>query len=511
MLYKYRHSDNLTVLYLMTMNVKHYFFLVLILILLGFMAIPVFAQTGDAQLIQTATLTLTVTKTPVPGTWLKTPTATVTPEPEDVYTSTPLPTPTFIPSPTATLIPIAPETGLPLVLPLLNGNLPDDGYGPVDYPVYINPLTGLPVANPALLDRRPIAIKVTNYPRYVRPQSGLSRADLVFEYYMERGIPRFIAVFYGADAEKVGPIRSGRLFDEHVFRMYDSYFAFGYADPRVREYFFRLGDDVTDRFLLEGDIDRGVQCGEEIFARLCRDPEIEGYNTMFGNTLAIREYFDTHYDNNQRPDLHGMHFSSHVPHSVVPATIVKVRYSTSIYTYWEYDPVSSQYLRWQESDGYEDISVETYEPIWDDLTGEWLSADNVVVLIVDHKYHLMSEGQDEVIGMNLNGRGKAFVYRDGFAYDAEWVRPVDGGVLQLYDMNGEPFPLRPGQTWFEVVSEETVLEQEGQYWYFLFELPEVDPQMRYRINMEADPLTWFFRDQNPLLPWPGEWDEAEYH
>jgi hypothetical protein len=292
--------------------------------------------------------------------------------------------------------------------------------------------------------------------------------------------------------------------------MYDSYFAFGYADPRVREYFFRLGDEVTERFLLEGDFDAGEYCGEETYARLCRDKELEGYNTMFGNTRAIRDYFERAYDNNTRPDLAGMHFSTHVPPSVVPATIVKVRYSTSIYTYWEYDPISSRYLRWQETDGYEDITVETYEPIYDDLTGERLSADNVVVLVVDHKYQVFSEGSDEVIGMNLNGRGPAYIYRDGFAYPAEWVRPGDGGVLRLYDMNGEPFPLRPGQTWFQVVSYETELEHEGHYWYFLFELPELDPDVRYRINPEADPLTWFFRDQNPSLPWPGPWDESEY-
>jgi len=496
------HSTALSVLYLVKMSANKILYPITFIFLLGALAIPAAARVGEpAQAGETATLTLSTMDPRTPS---------ATPAPEDINTSTPPPSPTFIPTPTATPIPIAPETGLPLVLPLLNGDLPDDGYGPAEYPVYINPLTGFPVADPAWLDRRPIAVKITNYPRYVRPQSGLSKADLVFEYYMERGISRFIAVFYGEDVEKIGPIRSARLFDEHIFRMYDSYFAYGYADPRVKAYFFRLGDDWMHRWVLESDIDEDVRCGEETFARLCRDHELDGYNTMFGNTMAIRNYFEEHYDNNIRPDLTGMHFSSHVPPSVVPATLVKLRYSPSMYNYWEYDPYSSRYLRWQESDGYMDITMETYEPIYDDLTGERLSADNVVFLIVDHKFHLQSNGTDEVVGMNLNGRGPAYIYRDGFAYQAEWVRPGDGGVLRLYAMNGEPFPLRPGQTWFQVISEETTLEQEGQYWYFQFELPEVDPYARYRIDMDADPLTWFFRDQNPSLPWPGEWDETDY-
>ena len=116
--------------------------------------------------------------------------------------------------------------------------------------IYINPLTGMVVPDPNSLNRRPVAIKVTNYPRYVRPQAGLSKADLVFEYYMEQGISRFIAVFYGEEAEKVGPVRSGRLFDEHIFRMYDSFFSFGYADVHVIEYFEALEKEIVRRLYL---------------------------------------------------------------------------------------------------------------------------------------------------------------------------------------------------------------------------------------------------------------------
>ena len=40
--------------------------------------------------------------------------------------------------------------------------------------IIIDPLTGLPPADPSLLQRRPLAIKVTNFPRYTRPQYGLT-------------------------------------------------------------------------------------------------------------------------------------------------------------------------------------------------------------------------------------------------------------------------------------------------------------------------------------------------
>ena len=114
-----------------------------------------------------------------------------------------------------------------------------------------NPLTGLTVTNPELLARRPMVIKITQYPRYTRPQSGLSLADVVYEYYIEDKVTRFIAIFYGNDAEQVGPVRSGRFFDEHIARMYQAFFVFKYADPRVYDYFKE--SDLADYLVVPGN------------------------------------------------------------------------------------------------------------------------------------------------------------------------------------------------------------------------------------------------------------------
>jgi len=451
---------------------------------------------------QNTALALQISSTPA-LTDMPAPTRTETLPPPPISESTITPTPTFIPTPTPTAIPIVPRTGLPMVVPLMTGQIPRDGFGPEDYPWYINPLTGLVVGDPTLLERRPVAIKVTNHPRYVRPQAGLSKADLVFEYYMEQGISRFIAVFYGQDAEKVGPVRSGRLFDEHIFRMFNSYFVFGYADVHVIEYFESLEKEIPQRFVLENEIDHARKCGVNPPARLCRDPELEGYNTMFANTKEIDEYFDRNYGDNFRQDVSGLYFSDHVMPSINPATIIKLRYSPTIYNYWEYDPNSGKYLRWQETQGSMDkeTTVETYAPHYDALTDERLSAANLVYLMVDHKFFAYTPGT-EIVGFNLHGRGQAYVFRDGFGYPAEWLRPGDGGVLRLYTLDGEPFPLKPGQTWFEVVSQYTTLEHEGQTWSYEFALPPATLGSIYVMDPGVSPLEWFWEFQNPGIPMP---------
>src|SRR3990170_2912373 len=157
-------------------------------------------------------------------------------QPEPTFTPYPAPLipPSFMPTP-AQVFPSSGSQGQSL-LPTLN-----------------NPLTGLPASDPALLNRRPMAIKISNSPDFVRPQSGLTLADVVYEYYIEWGDTRFIAIFYGNDARMAGPVRSGRYFDEHITRMYHAYYVFKGADPREFSYFKQtdLANFLVDLMWLE--------------------------------------------------------------------------------------------------------------------------------------------------------------------------------------------------------------------------------------------------------------------
>ncbi len=103
----------------------------------------------------------------------------------------------------------------------------------------INPLTGLPVDDPALLNLSPVLVSISNFPISVRPQGGLSFAPHVFEMSIGEGMTRFLAVFYGSfgPEEKMdvnlGSIRSGRLPYEDLRTMYDGMVVMAGADPTV--------------------------------------------------------------------------------------------------------------------------------------------------------------------------------------------------------------------------------------------------------------------------------------
>ena len=81
----------------------------------------------------------------------------------------------------------------------------------------VSPVSGLPVLDPSLLDRKLIAVKVDNHWNS-RPQSGLEHADAVFELVVEAGITRFIALFHHSDTGWVGPVRSLRPTDSTLVK-----------------------------------------------------------------------------------------------------------------------------------------------------------------------------------------------------------------------------------------------------------------------------------------------------
>lgn len=410
-------------------------------------------------------------------------------EGEDSYTVTPKATgPGYLfdvwtPQPTATSLPstatsdVPPtSTPLPMVVQLIVSEPTPVGYGPVDFPFFINPLTGTLPEDTAFLERRPMVVKITNYPRKVRPQSGLSRADIVYEYYMERGVPRFIAVFYGENAEKVGPVRSGRLFDKHIYTMYDGIFVFGSADDRVLNYLIGLSDygkdtHVYNSMVLESPQDKERECDPERAVQLCRDAAINSYNNMFTNTMALEKYIQIR-NGNYRPELLGMRFSERMAPGGTLGMSISTRFSLFMYNKWEYDIPSGRYLRYQEDIGFADPNQTSYVPHIDALTGEQLGAENVVVLIVPHSWFVHTSGT-EMLNISLEGEGGGYVFRDGFVFPVTWERPADGGIVQLIGQDGELFPLKPGKTWFEIISQYSETRIDVYNWYFTFRTPPV--------------------------------------
>lgn len=386
-------------------------------------------------------------------------------------TSTIANTPTPSATATETLVPPTPTaTDVPTLTPTPTPDYPLLGRGPTGFAADVDPLTGLEVKDPTVLNRRPVVIKVENIPRAHRPQWGLSLADIVYEYYTEFGATRFAAVFYGTDAEQVGPIRSGRFFDSNIVEMYKGVFVYGSAYPPVQGRFF--SSTFARRLILETN----KSC-----PALCRtDPN--GQNLLVANTAEMGAYLNLRGVDNTQQNLDGMLFKMPAPGGGDAAKQLYVRYSGAIYNRWDYDPLSGKYLRFSDKQDDVNRSNEVYEPLTDRLTSKPVAVENVVTLCVPHAYFVKRDDA-EVLEIYLNnnapstvscdgqtytgGTGPAFIARDGKIYKVTYKRENRDSVLTLLNADGTPFPFKPGQTWFEVVGASSKVEQqEDGSWRF---------------------------------------------
>ena len=333
-------------------------------------------------------------------------------------------------------------------------------FGPNSFPKDINPLTGLPADDPTLLIRRPIVVKVTNFPRSVRPQWGLSLADHVFEYYIGDNMSRFVGVFYGRDASRVGPIRSARLFDEHIMRMYNGIFIFGWADDQVLE--FLLAPEIKSRLVVE----RPDNCPP-----LCRIGSDGAYNNLFADTALIGPYLSDRGTSNKRQNLDGLKFDLTPPKSANPGTKFFLRYTAVSYHYWEFNPSTGRYYRYQEDEDAVGGKADHYAPLTDSLTSLQLSADNVVVLQVPHQQFLKSNST-EILDQIVNGKGSGFAFRNGLVYPITWTHDSPNRLIQLQLPNGITYSLKPGTVWYEIIGETSTIEpaKPGEY-KFTFSMP----------------------------------------
>lgn len=308
--------------------------------------------------------------------------------------------------------------------------------GPDGYPFNINPLTGLSVEDLSVLERRPLAIKISNAPAIVRPQTGLSYADLVYEHYVEGYLTRFTAIFYSQTPPFVGSVRSARIIDLQIPLMYKSLFAYSGANGPIN---LRLyGSQFADRIF------EATPLGQPFFYR---DPTIEAPHNLFAVPSEIWA-LATARDVNTRPTLTGMVFGEGVPpHALSAARLISIDYGPSTAS-WIYDTEAGLYQRYENGE----LQV-------DALNNTSIQAANVVMIWAHHQPDVTVlasewEGVKEFsIEVQIWTLGPAILFRDGKRYDGLWHRWSDDAMLTLWrdDTMTERLYLKPGVTWFQVV------------------------------------------------------------
>ena len=176
-------------------------------------------------------------------------------------------------------------------------------------------------------------------------------------------------------------------------------------------------------------------------------------HNMFVNPQAVWDDA-TQKGINARPDLSGLVFATTPITPGRPAGDVQLAYHAAQIE-WKYDANVNTcstrggcYLRWSDGVAHTDA-----------LNNQQLSAANVIVVYVnyveDKRYLEEDYGAVKLFGFQIqlwgDPGGRVQIFRDGQVFDGSWNRPLRDSMLQFRDASGQPIPLKPGNTWVQLV------------------------------------------------------------
>jgi len=306
--------------------------------------------------------------------------------------------------------------------------------------------------------RRPLAVMIENH-QEARPQSGLSRADIVYEAVAEGGITRFLGIFYCGAAAKsfeLAPVRSARTYFIDWVSEYDAlYNHVGGAgrcnDPTVDERAKALCQ--IEEYGIK-DLDQfGIS-----FPNCYRNPDRLDHPVATEHQMVClsddlyeiaKERGWTNVDNK------GVSWDKNfVPWKFKEDSKLEDRAATFSAQFnfwkgyqdylvgWQYDRSANSYLRFNAGKPHLD------------LEGEQLKAKNVVIQFaketgpVDEHLHLLYQ---------TKGEGKALIFQDGKVIQGSWQKKDRTSRTRFYDASGKEVVFNRGQIWIEVLPTGTVV------------------------------------------------------
>lgn len=321
--------------------------------------------------------------------------------------------------------------------------------------------------------RRPITAMIENH-KDARPESGLSKADVVYEAVAEGGITRFMSVFYcGASAEDVlaAPIRSARVYFINLAAGYgkDPIFLHqggannicstcpGGVKPKSQ-----IDPAVNTVTLLEklgwgggsdgNNFDGGYNIGYPIVVR--NQYRLDPNNASAWEHAVVADLDEVWKEAGKRgynyKDDSGAAwtqgfkkwlFQDGKAAASPTATDIKFDFWTSMPGYnveWKYDSTTNTYKRFNGGTAHIDWEFDKPQ----------LTASNVAIMFVDEKGPVDSELH--MFYQDI-GTGDALIFQNGEVIKGTWKKATALDREVFYDTNGNEVKMVRGATWIELV------------------------------------------------------------
>ena len=309
--------------------------------------------------------------------------------------------------------------------------------------------------------RRPMAVMMENS-EDARPQSGLSRADIIYEALAEGWITRFMAVYYcntPFENITVAPVRSARTYFIDWVSEYDSLYVHVGGSNRIGE-----NANITDRRAdALGQIDQyGIKDLDQFgigYPDCYRNPDRLDHPVATEHTMVC--FTDNLYKIAQKRgwtnvDSRGIAWDKNFKEwsfaddatpaergTVAKASIVFAQGYEKYHAVWDYDATSNTYKR--STGGVVHLDLDTNTP---------LTVKNVVVQLtkltgpVDDHGHML---------YTTIGSGKAVIFQNGKVIVGTWSKKSRIGRTEYFDNTGKAIQFVRGPIWIELLPSEEQL------------------------------------------------------
>ena len=281
-------------------------------------------------------------------------------------------------------------------------------------------------------NRLPLAVMVENLVD-IRPQSGLSRADIVYEALVEGGITRFMAVYLAEDINEIGPIRSSRPY---------------YIDwaEELGALYAHIGGSPA---ALDKLVDDNVKTLPEEWPYYKRkNSTLSSEHTAFSSTGSLWDMAQSK-GYTGKTSIKSWRFKEDASSSARPASAqIKLDFSgqKDYKVQWEYEAENNVYRRSAGSPAREHTDL---------VNNEQLNAKNVIV-----QFAKLSTLNDEKgrVEIQTTDAGVARIFTDGKETDATWKKSSSTSRTTFYDTTGREIEFNRGKIWVEVVPDGSSVE-----------------------------------------------------
>lgn len=302
-----------------------------------------------------------------------------------------------------------------------SGDIPSAPVESQEQVVYsVNPLTGIAELSEDKATDRPVAIMVNNISTAQGVQTGLTKADIVYETEVEGGITRLLAVYQDiTKAERIGSVRSARYAYIDLAMGHNAIYVHHGQDPIYAAPHLKDTDNYTLSTSNGGArISNGLSSEHTLYAygdKLWKNIISSGWKTKNSSV--------TNWQN----------FAAETAPVTLPnaATSVSVPFSASYKTTFNYDAATGKYTRLFNGTVRKDY-----------ISGETENFKNVFVLMTSISNY--ADGKHRKIALSS---GTGYYCVNGTYTQINWSKGSASSGFVFTNTDGTPLTVNPGNSW----------------------------------------------------------------